>query len=197
MKDIHLKLLLNRVQYDCSKDLSEIFTYFHKRGISLTFNKVHSDIHGYAVKSVQNSFGNFQNVLTGGEELVKPYLDPADDICALVIQGFKEFGDKVPSESSERMYIPGTKTVLLYSLADDNFEDEYPNFKVWLMHEIMHALCTIANIEGFPVVDSMDRLLAENGQVLYYHLNYDFENPNSNFIRTFESFYASGFLRYN
>lgn len=196
VKNLSVKLLLNRIQYDPSKDLAEIFAYFFRRGVNLTFKPVHTDITGYGVTSVQNPMGNYQNVLTGAQELVEQYLanDGSDDICALIIEGYKEFGNQIPSESESRQYMLGTQTVFLSANADDSFYDTYPNFKIWLMHELMHAIGTIAATSGFPVVDAMDVLVAENGQKLFYYLNQTPEDVNSNFERTFESFYATGFL---
>lgn len=197
MRNISVKLLLNRVQYDPTNDLAEISAYFFQRGISLDFKSVHTDIRGYSVKSITNPFGNQQNVIANAEPLVTPYLDPTDNICALIIQGYKEFGTQCPSESEDRQFIPNTKTVFLSANADDDFYDQEPNFKIWLMHELVHAIATIATNEGFPVVDSMDILTLDNGQKLYYFRNYEPEDPNSNFIRTFESFYHTGFLVYD
>lgn len=197
MRNFNVKLLLNRVKYDPTKDLGEISAYFHVRGVNFTFNKVKTDITGYSVTSVTNPFGNQQNILSGAESLVKPYLSPSDHICALVIQGYKEFDVQCPSESEDKQYISNTKTVFLSANADDNFYDQYPNFKIWLMHELVHALATIAQYEGFNVIDSMDILTLDNGQKLYYFRNYEPEDVNSNFIRTFESFYHTGFLTYN
>lgn len=195
MRNITVALLLNRVQYDVSKDLVDIFSYFYRRGVNITFKSQRTDIHGYTVGMVQNPMGNYQNVLQGAEPLVQPYLH-AEDICVLVIQGFKEFGTQVPSESANKQYMPGTKTVFIAANADDVFYDQHPNFKIWLMHELVHALCTIALQSGFPVIDSMDTLTLENGQTLFYFRNYEPEDVNSNFIRTFESMYHVEFLTY-
>lgn len=196
MRIIKTKVLLNRVQYDVTRDLAWINDYLKRHGVSNSFDIVRTDISGYSVASVKNPYGNYQYVLTGAESLVRPYLDETDDICALVIRGYDEFGTSCPSESEDKSFIPGTRTVFLSANADDIFYDQDPNFRIWLLHEIMHALGTIAIGEGFNVNDCMDVLVAPNGVRLYYFLNYDPENVNSNFINMWERFYNAGFLKY-
>lgn len=197
MKQFSVKVLLNRIQYDIHADLLDIYNYFEVRGVQFTFVTQFTDIRGYSVGLVTNPFGNQQYVLSGVEPLVKPFLSPTDDICCLVIQGFNEFGVKCPSESEDKQFIPGTKTVFLSANADDSFYNQEPNFKIWLMHELMHALGTIATNEGFPIIDSMDILTLDNGQKMYYFLNYDPTNVNSNFTRTWESFYSTRWLQHD
>lgn len=196
MKNFTLKLLLNRVQYDTRQDIAWITDYLHKRGMQLNVSIVHSDITGYTVKSIENVFGNYQNILAGAEPLVKPYLSPADDICVLVIQGYKEFDKAIPSESLQHVYIPGTKTLFASANADDPFYDEVPNFRVWLLHEILHAIAQIAIHEGYPIVDPLDVMILPNHQTVFYHLVYDPENVNSAAVNLIEQFYFHGFLKY-
>lgn len=196
MRNINIKILINRVEYSMTDDLAYIKDYLFKRGVAVHWSIVATDLTGYHITTTVNPFGNEQNILTGAEPLVKPYLSPSDDIVAFCIQGWKEFGVNMPSESEDRQYITGTKTVFLSINADDIFYNEVPNWRIWFLHEIMHALCTIANNEGYEAVDSMDTLIVSNGQRFFYYLNYDPENPNSNFIRTFESLYHTGWLKY-
>lgn len=185
MKNITIKLLLNRTVYNMTDDLSYIKDFLSVRGINVTWRVITTDISGYTVTEITNVFGNQQYVLSGAEPLVKPYLAPDDDICALIIQGFKEFNIKCPSESEDKQFIEGTKTVFLSANADDSFYDQVPNFRIWLMHEILHALGTIAINKGFPIVDCMD-VLYINGRPLYYYYNQTPEYPNSNFINQIE-----------
>lgn len=177
-------------------DLAYIKEFMAERGVVINWQLEAVDLKGYTVKQVTNPFGNQQYVLDGAELLVTPYAQGADILC-FVIKGFEEFGDKCPSESEDKAFLPGTKTVFLSANSDDAFYDVIPNFRIWLMHELTHALATIAINEGFPVIDSMDVLTALNGQKLLYFLNYDPTNVNSNFARTFESFYHTGFLQYD
>lgn len=197
MKQINIKLLLNRTVYNMTDDLKYIKEYMHARGVQINWNIITTDITGYSITTTVNPFGNEQNVLTGAEALVKPYLSPTDDICALCIQGFKEFGVNCPSEREDKQFIPGTKTVFLSINADDSFYDQVPNFRIWFMHEITHALGTIAMQEGYPIVDTMDKMTLANGQTVYYFRNYEPENVNSNFTNMFEQFYSTGFLKYD
>lgn len=191
MKNIHVKLLLNRIQYDVSKDLEYIKQYFAVRdyGINILWLIEHVDIAGYTVTEVENVMGGYQPVISGAETLVKPFLSSTDDICVLVIEGFKEFGNQCPSECEEKQYIPNTKTIFCCANADDLFYDQTPNFRIWLMHELMHALGTMSNYAGFPVDDCMDVLIAENGKKLFYYLNQTPEDVNSNFTNMFERIY--------
>lgn len=186
MKDITIKMLLNRIQYDVTGDLQKIKDFFTPRNINISFDIIQTDIKGYGVREVVNPFGNYQYVIDIDPVTLKSHLSASDDICMLVIEGFKEFGAQCPSESENKSFIPGTKTVFLSANADDEFYDTEPNFQIWLMHEIMHALVTIARSKGFSAVDCMDVMTNFSGQVLYYFMNYEPNNPNSNFINTME-----------
>lgn len=185
---LNIRVLLNRIQYDITNDLNYIRDYFSKHYYNMNFIIEKTDIHGYTVQLVKNPMGNYQNVLSGAETLVKPFLSPTDDICMFVIQGSKEFSTQCPSESEDRIYIPGTTTVFCSVNADDEFYDAPPNFRIWFMHELMHALGTLSDYAGFPVEDCMD-VLVINGQDEYYYENYSPENPNSNFVNMFERLY--------
>lgn len=191
MKDINVTILANRTKYDMTSDLLEIKKWFGgNRGVSLNFRPtVKTDISGYRTIEQKNSFGNYQYVLTGADELVRPYLHADDNICILVIQGAKEFGQQCPSECVEKTYIPGTKTALITVNADDQFSDQKPNFYIWLSHAIKHALFTIANYDGYALEDCMDVLTGINGQPLYYFRNYEPDNVNSNHINAMERLY--------
>lgn len=185
MKNINIKLLLNRVVYDPTNDLKYISDFLSEREINITWNIVKTDIKGYGVRTVTNPMGNLQTVLDGAEPLVTPFLSPTDNICVLAIEGVKEFGNNCPSESTDKSFLPGTKTTFCSVNADDFWIDAEPNFRVWLMHEVMHALGTIATNAGFPIVDCMD-VLVINGRPLYYYSNQTPEYPNSNFINQLE-----------
>lgn len=189
--------MLNRIQYDPRPDLIATDLYFRRHGVDLNIITQDTDLHGYSVTEIKNTMGNFQYVLSGGEAVVKPLLGKSDDVCVLVIQGSKEFGAKCPSESAGKSYIPGTKTVFLSCNADDQFYDAEPNFKIWLQHELLHALCTIARESGFNPIDSMDVLIDSEGNTHFYYLNQFPDDVNGNFVRTWESLYSTGFLKYD
>lgn len=196
MRKVRTRLLLNRTVYDVTEDLSYIREYMSRHGVDMSFDIVHTDITGYSVSEIENPFKKFQYVLSGAEPLVLPYAKREDDICVLVVQGFREFGTRDPSESATRQFLPGTNTIFCVATADDPFQDQVPNFRIWIMHELMHALCHIAVNGGYDVTDSMDVLTNSSGQVLYYFMNYSPDDVNGNFVRTWESLYSSGFLRY-
>lgn len=185
MKTVTVKLLLNQTHYSMTDDLAYIKEFMAERGVEIIWKLQAVNLTGYSVKQVTNPFGNLQYVLTGAEPLVLPFIETGDDICALIIKGFEEFGDKCPSESEDKAFLPGTKTVFLSANADDAFYDVVPNFRIWLLHELMHALGTIASSQGFPVIDCMDVLYIQ-GKPLYYYYNQDPSFPNSNFINMFE-----------
>ncbi len=185
---LQCRVLLNRINYDISNDLTYIRNYFLAHYYDITFISQKVDLHGYSVTEVKNPMGNYQYVLQGGSQSVKSLLTKDDDIAVLVIQGSKEFGVKCPSESEDKLFIPGTTTVFCCANADDEFYDAPPNFRIWFMHEIMHALGTLSGYAGHPIEDCMD-VLRVNGHDEYYYLNYSPENPNSNFINQFERLY--------
>lgn len=186
MKNIKIKLLTNRIAYDMSADLDAITAYMKEHLVNIFFDIVKVDIKGYDVQLIKNQFGNEQYVLIGAEPLVLPFVNNSDDICCLVLEGFNEFDKNCPSESEDKVFLPGTKTVFIATNADDAFYNVKPNFQIWLQHELMHALGTISINAGFPVVDCMDILVAPNGVNLYYFLNYEPDNVNSNFINMWE-----------
>lgn len=186
MIHINVRLLLNRVQYDPTADLKKISDYLTPRGVVPTFSIQDTDITGYTTVEQKNPFGNYQYVLNGAETLVEPFLKESDDICVLVIQGYKEFGTTMPSECENKVYIPGTQTVFISVNADDPFSDTQPNFFIWLLHAIYHGLGTMASYAGFPVDDCMDVLTNFTGQKLYYFRNYEPEDVNSNHINMME-----------
>lgn len=196
MRNINIRLLLNRTKYDIFEDLTYAMNYFKARGIVLTFVTQHVNISGYTSNLHSNTSNGFtQYILDGAKPLIESYITDTDDICILVLQGYKEFLQKCPS-TSEQGYLDNGKTIFTNLNADDNFNDQVPNFRIWMMHEIMHALGKMAQKEGYPIDDCMDIMKTSTGQTLYYHLNYEPENPNSNFINMFEQFYNLGFLKY-
>ncbi len=182
-KQIEVKLLLNRIQYDVTDDLAWITAFLKPRLIDITFDIQTTDLSGYATMQVQNSMGNMQYTMNPDtvNPLVTPFLSPTDEICVLVIEGTKEFGAQAPSECEEKQYITGTNTLLCVANADDVFYDQVPNFRIWLMHELYHAFASMSNYAGFPVADCMDVLITPLGKELFYYLNETPENVNSNF----------------
>lgn len=181
-KQIKVKVLLNRVIYNPTADLSAIASYFAPRLIDMSFDVQKVDITGYTTVKQLNPMGNYQYVLNDIDGPVTQFLDETHDICVLVINGIKEFGVKCPSECAEKQYVAGTKTVLMSVNADDPFSNTQPNFYMWLLHGLKHTLGTMSGYDGFPVDDCMDRLINCNGQMLYYFRNYEPEDVNSNHI---------------
>lgn len=184
-------LLLSNTKLDISKNCKEAVEYFAKRDIQLEFSNKLISI-PVTIKEYLKRQGF--NPTTGKAELVS-YFGVDDktvdsikkvvpeniyDICMFVwdMDTVPKPNGVITSFTTQKSLYPETE---LIQLALNKYLVDTGGITNRVTHEIMHALCYMANKKGYFQVDEMD--MTKDGKAFYK--NDDPNAPDGNYARTF------------
>jgi len=147
-------------------DFEKAKAYFTKHGVDIEFTFKQVNVSGYTSQIVTVMGGGQRYVVFGAETLVPI---TTSDVNMFVFNQY-EWATPPGSPFPLKSDTP-TGSCFVYQGKPFVVIPFYGDTTNLIMHELMHALCKLANLKGFPVQDFMDT----------YYLNHQPDNTQSNF----------------